>query len=164
MIKKILVAVLLAAPMLLSAQTLKFGSLNPAEIFQVMPETMTAQNTLKAVSDKYQTQAKALQEEYNKKLQELDELSKAKSNTDAKVKEIEDLQQRMQTFQQTAQTDLQKQQESLLAPIQTKLQNAIQSVGAKGGYAGILDSQSLLFKGTQIEDVTAKVKAELGIK
>ena len=70
----------------------------------------------------------------------------------------------MQTFQQTASADLQKQQETLMAPIQTKLQNAIQSVGAKGGYAAILDSSVLLYKGTQVEDVSAKVKAELGIK
>lgn len=164
MLKKILLAVLVAAPMFMSAQSLKFGAVNPAEIFQVMPETATAQNTLKAASDKYQTQAKALQDEYNKALEELDKLDKAKANTDAKVKEIQGLQQRMQNFQQTASSDLQKQQESLMAPIQTKLQNAIQSVGAKGGYAAILDSSVLLYKGTQVEDVSSKVKAELGIK
>ena len=41
MLKKILLAVLVAAPMLMSAQSLKFGAVNPAEIFQVMPETAT---------------------------------------------------------------------------------------------------------------------------
>lgn len=164
MFKKILFAVLVAAPMMLSAQSLKFGSLNPSEIMNVMPDVATAQNTLKAASDKYQAQAKTLQDEYNKKLTELDALEKAKSNTDAKVKEIQDLQVRMQNFQQQASTDLQKQQETLMAPIQQKLMNAIQSVGAKGGYAGIYDAGMMLYRGTQIEDVTAKVKAELGIK
>ena len=72
MFKKFILAALVAAPMMLSAQNaVKFGMVNPAEIFQVMPETATAQNTLKAASDKYQQQAKALQDELQKKSQEL---------------------------------------------------------------------------------------------
>ena len=156
MFKKILLAVLVAAPMMLSAQALKFGSVNPGEIMNVMPDVATAQNTLKTANDKYQAQAKTLQDEYTKKLSELEALEKAKSNTDAKVKELQDLQVRMQ--------NLQKQQETLMAPIQQKLMNAIQAVGAKGGYAGIYDASVLLYRGTQVEDITAKVKAELGIK
>ena len=70
----------------------------------------------------------------------------------------------MTNFMQKAQEDLQKQQETLLAPIQQKLMNAIQAVGAEGGYAGILDSSTLLYQGSNIEDVSAKVKAKLNIK
>ena len=167
MLKKILLAVLVAAPMMLSAQSLKFGVVNPSEIIPVMPEYATAQNTLKAASDKYQAQGKALQDELQKKAAELQELEKnkaAQATIDAKNKEAEDLYTRLQNFSQTAQQDLQKQQETLFAPIQTKLQNAIQSVGAKGGYSAILDASVLLYKGTGLEDVSAKVKAELGIK
>ena len=111
MFKKILLAVLVAAPMMLSAQALKFGSVNPGEIMNVMPDVATAQNTLKTANDKYQAQAKTLQDEYTKKLSELEALEKAKSNTDAKVKELQDLQVRMQNFQQQASSDLQKQQD-----------------------------------------------------
>lgn len=167
MLKKILLAVLIAAPMCLSAQTLKFGCLNPGEIFNVMPETATAQNTLKAANDKYDVQAKALQDEFNKKMEEYQQLVESKAaeaTLAAKQKELEDLQVRYQNFQQQAQQDLQNQQSQLLQPIQTKLQNAIQQVGAEGGYAGILDASALLYKGSNIEDVSAKVKAKLGIK
>ena len=109
MFKKVLVAALVALPMCLQAQSLKFGVLNPSEIVQVMPEYATAQNTLKAASDKYEAQAKTLQEEYNKKLGELETLEKNKADQatmDAKINEIQDLQQRMQTFQQTASKDM----------------------------------------------------------
>ena len=167
MFKKVLVAALVALPMCLQAQTLKFGVLNPAEIVQVMPEYATAQNTLKAASDKDEAQAKTLQDEYNKKLTELDNLEKNKADQatmDAKINEIQDLQQRMQTFQQTASKDMQQQQETLMAPVQQELIGAIQAVGGAGGYAGILDGSVLLYKGTQLEDVAAKVKAQLGIK
>ena len=62
--------------------------------------------------------------------------------------------------------DMQKQQDMLIAPITQKLQNAIQAVGAEGGYTFIFDQAagSLLYTGTNAEDVSAKVKAKLGIK
>jgi outer membrane protein len=167
MFKKILLAVLVAAPMCLSAQTLKFGTVNPTEIFNVMPDVATANNTLKQVQEKYEAQAKPLQEELQKKQAEIETLAKNKApeaTLEAKQKEFEDLYTRYQTFMQTAQQDMQKQQETLLAPIQQKLVNAIQAVGAEGGYAGIIDAATLLYKGNNIEDVSAKVKAKLGIK
>lgn len=167
MFKKVLVAAIVALPMCLQAQTLKFGVLNPSEIIQVMPEYATAQNTLKATQDKYEAQAKPLQEELQKKSDELDALIKNKASEatlEPKQKEFEDLYTRYQNFMQTAQKDLQQQQESLMSPIQQKLIGAIQAVGGAGGYAGILDGGVLLYKGTQLEDVSAKVKAQLGIK
>ncbi len=167
MFKKLLIAVLVAAPMCLSAQTLKCGAVSPTEIFNVMPDVATANNTLKQVQDKYEAQAKPLQEELQKKQAEIEELAKNKASEavlEAKQKEFEDLYNRFQNFMQTTQKDIQTQQETLLAPIQQKLVNAIQAVGAEGGYAGILDANSLLYKGNNIEDVSAKVKAKLGIK
>lgn len=167
MFKKILLAVLVAAPMCLSAQTLKFGSVNPTEIFNVMPDVATANNTLKTLQEKYEAQAKPLQEELTKKINEYQELEKnkaAQATLDAKQKEFEDLKTRYDNFMQTAQKDMSQQQETLLAPIQQKLMNAIQAVGAEGGYAGILDAATLLYKGNNIEDVSSKVKAKLGIK
>jgi outer membrane protein len=167
MFKKFLLAVLVAAPMCLSAQTLKFGAVNPMEIFNVMPEVTTANNTLKGVQEKYAAQAKPLEYELQKKLNEYEELAKNKASEaqlEAKQKEFEDLKTRYDNFMQTAQKDMQQQQETLLAPIQQKLMNAIQAVGAEGGYAGILDSATLLYRGNNIEDVSAKVKAKLNIK
>lgn len=165
MFKKILLAVLVAAPLFMSAQ--KFGVVNTSEIFNVMPDVATAGNTLKAAQDKYEAQMKPLQDELQKKQQELIDLQKAKASDatlEAKGKEYQDLQTRLQNFYQTAQQDLQKQQETLMTPIRAKLTNAIQAVGAKGGYTGIFDAMALLYKGTDIEDISAKVKAELGIK
>ena len=108
-----------------------------------------------------------LQEELQKKQTELESLMKSKApdaTIEPKQKEFEDLYTRYQNFMQQAQKDIQQQQETLLAPIQQKLVNAIQAVGAEGGYAGILDAATLLYKGNNIEDVSAKVKAKLGIK
>lgn len=170
MFKKFLLAVLVAVPMCIQAQTVKLGAVNPTEILNVMPEFATMKNTLNELSGKYETQAKALQDEFNKKQAELETLTKgmAKPESDptamAKAKELEDLYTRYQNFMQTAQQDIQKQQETLMALIQQKLMTAITAVGAEGGFAGILDSATLLYQGNNIEDISAKVKAKLGIK
>ena len=80
------------------------------------------------------------------------------------MQELQEDYQKIQNFQQTAAQDIQRQQEQLLAPIQQKLQDAIKAVGAEGGYTFIYDTSSLLYVGTGAEDLTAKVKAKLGIK
>ncbi len=168
MLKKILLAVLVAAPMCLMAQAPKFGYVNPLEIFNVMPERATAENTLKTAADKFDTEAKNLQDAFQKKVADYEAQAKDPSTPDAiKQRHEEELQneyQKIMNFQQTAQQELSKQQEQLLAPIQQKLQDAIKAVGAEGGYTFIYDSSSLLYTGNGAEDISAKVKAKLGIK
>ena len=66
MIKKLLFAVMLALPICISAQALKFGTVNSAEIFNVMPDKATAEATLKAASEKYDAEFKRLQEDFQK--------------------------------------------------------------------------------------------------
>ena len=160
MLKKILLAVLVAAPLCLSAQTLKFGTVNSQEIFNVMPEKATAENTLKTASDKYQTELKNLQDAFQKKMTEYETQEKdpktPKAVKDRHQQELQADYQKIQNFSQTASQDMQKQQETLLSPITQKLQNAIQAFD--------LSIPSIVYHGTGAEDVTAKVKAKLGIK
>jgi outer membrane protein len=170
MIKKILLLALVLVPMCVSAQTLKFGTVNSQEIFNVMPEKTTAEAAYKTVQDKYTAEAKNLQTELQKQYATLDSLQKdpktPKAILDRRVQEAQDQYQKYQNFQQTVSQDLQKQQETLLAPITDKLQKAIQAVGVEGGYTFIYDLSvpAVVYTGTGAEDVTAKVKAKLGIK
>ena len=170
MLKKLILAVLVAAPMCLMAQTAKFGYLNTQEIFNVMPERATAENTLKSVSDRYDTEFKNLQTAFQKKYEDYEKQANDASTPDAiKERHQQELQEeynKIQNFQQTAAQDLQKQQEQLLAPISQKLQNAIQAVGAEGGFTFIYDPSipAVVYTGTGAEDISAKVKAKLGIK
>ena len=75
MLKKLLLAAVLAAPMCLFAQN-KIGSVNSQDVFMLMPEVKTAQTTLQEVSKKYDTEFKALQGEFEKKLAEYQALAK----------------------------------------------------------------------------------------
>ena len=169
MLKKLLLAAFVVAPMCLMAQV-KLGYVNTQEIFNVMPEKATAERTLKTASDKYETEFKNLQTAFQQKVEEYDKADKDASTPqaikDRHNQELKDEYQKIQNFQQTAAQDLQRQQEQLLAPITQKLQNAIQAVGAEGGYTFIYDMSipAILYTGTGAEDVSAKVKAKLGIK
>lgn len=170
MIKKLFFALLVAAPMCLQAQTFKFGTVNSSDIFNVMPEKATAETTLKAASDKYQAEFTRLQDEFQKDYAEFEKLQKDEA-TPAAIKErrsteMQEKYQKIQTFQQTASQDLQKQQETLLAPIQSKLMEAIKAVGAENGFTYIFDTSipAIIYTGNGSQDVTPMVKAKLGIK
>ena len=67
MLKKLLLAAFVVAPMCLVAQV-KLGYVNTQEIFNVMPEKATAETTLKAAADKYDAELKNLQTAFQKKL------------------------------------------------------------------------------------------------
>ena len=168
MIKKFLLAALVAFPMCIAAQTLKFGTVNSQEIFNLMPDKAAAESTLQSVSEKYQTEFNNLQQEFEKKFKEYQELdpSTPQSIKDRRAQELQENQQKIQNFQQMAAQDLQKQQETLLAPITDKIQKAIQAVGAEGGYTFIYDLSipAVVYTGAGAEDVTPQVKAKLGIK
>ena len=81
-----------------------------------------------------------------------------------KIAEIQGLEQRITTFQQSAQTSLQNKEIELLRPIEEKAQNAINAVAEKGKYTYILDSSSgVLLYSKESEDILEKVKKELGL-
>ena len=170
MFKRFMLLAITATMMCFAAQAQKFGYVNTSEIFNVMPEKATAENTLKSVSDKYETEFKNLQDAFQKKMADYEAADKDATTPqaikDRHQQELQDEYMKIQNFQQTASQDLQRQQETLLAPITQKLQNAIQAVGAEGGYTFIFDmsTMTILYTGTGAEDITAKVKAKLGIK
>ena len=78
--------------------------------------------------------------------------------------ELQEMQQRIQLFYQTAEQDIQKKQQELLAPVHDKMTKAIKAVGERDGYTYIFDSASMVHIGADAIDATPAVKKELGIK
>lgn len=168
MIKKVLLAIALICPMLLSAQTLKIGLVDFNSIIQVMPETTAAQNQLKEVSDKYDAEYKKLVEEMNRMVTEYQNMPETElpAIKERKTRELSDYQQKIQQFEQTAMSDLQKMQTELMGPVQQKVQQAVESVGREGAYSliQIYEPQLTLYRAEPVVDITDAVKAKLGIK
>ncbi|MBE6323534.1 MAG: OmpH family outer membrane protein [Bacteroidales bacterium] len=162
--KKILVILALVLPMMASAQ--KYGHVNTAELFQLMPELKDVTARLDSLNKQYESLLVNMQEEYQKKAQEYEQ--KASTMTDA-MKQIQEeelytMQQRLQTTYQTAQQDIAQKRQEFVAPIQEKMLKAIQAVGQEKGFTYIFDTAAMVYVDPTATDVMADVKAKLGIK
>ena len=168
MIKKVLLAIALICPMLLSAQTLKIGLVDFGSVLQAMPETTAAQNQVKEVSDKYEAEYKKLGEEMNRLVEEYQKMSENElpAIKERKTRELSDYQQKLAQFEQNAMKDIQDMHANLMGPIQQKIQQAVESVGREGNYSIIqmYDPQLTLYYASPVEDITSVVKAKLGVK
>ncbi|NDV68659.1 OmpH family outer membrane protein [Dysgonomonas sp. 25] len=166
MLKKLLLVLLIFAPVAMFAQD-KIAYLNAQEIFAQMPEMLEARNKLAEKEKEIQTRAQAIENEYMQKVEEFsktptDELKDQAIILD-RQKQLDQLQERYQSYVQTSQAAYEKEREAIVTPIQEKLVKAIQAVGEENGYTYILDRAAMLYVGPNAVDASAKVKAKLGI-
>ena len=82
-----------------------------------------------------------------------------------KARELQDYNQKIQQFQQTAYNDLNKLNADLMGPIMQKIQTAVEAVGKEGSYSLIQPKSTdiILYFGAPVEDITNQVKAKLGV-
>ena len=162
--KKILVVLALVMPMLVSAQ--KYGHVNSTELFQQMPEVAKVKAKLDTIQSQYETQYTMMVEEFQKKYKDYQANQATMPDAIKAVQEqdLQDMQARIQTYAQTVETDLQKQQQELLAPVHEKLIKAIKAVGEREGYTYIFDSAALVYIADNAVDASPAVRKELGIK
>ena len=161
--KKIILMLMLFAPLSLFAQ--KFGHIDAQAVLAQMPEAIKANGELQATAKQYENDLKALQDELQRKAQEYDK-NKSTMNPTKQAeteKALQDMYQKIQQTYQDNQQAMQKMQQEKLAPITTKLVNAIKNVGKNGGYVYIMDVNSGIpyVSDTLSKDVSAEVKAEL---
>ena len=150
----------------LCASAQKFGHINSQELLSLMPERTTAETTLQDYAKGLQSQLMSMQTEYQAMMEEYQNNEKNYDNLTKQDKEaeIQSLIQRIQNFEQSAQSSLQEKEQELLRPILEKAQNAINAVAQKGKYTYILDSSSgLILYSKESEDILDKVKKELGL-
>lgn len=165
MIKKILLAIAIAFPMIAVAQAPKFGVVNTQTIITTMPEMKAAEEQVTAASKKYEDELKKLQEEMEKQYADFQNLSAdtPESIKERRLQSIQELDQKMQQFHATATQDLQRQQQTLMAPIQEKVRTAIEAVGKEQGMTFIFESAMSLYNGADVIDVTPMVSKKLGL-
>ena len=118
MIKKLLMALLVALPFSSMAQ--KFGVVDLESIFTSMPESAAMQTQLQETTTKYEEEFGKLQEEVNKLYTEYQTIAND-ANTPESIKErrVQEIQERaakVDQFRNTAQQDIQRLQEQLMAP------------------------------------------------
>ncbi len=169
MLKKLVVFALCMLPLVGSAQTFKFGNINSAEVFELMPERTTIENDMKALNEKYEKELQKMGEEYERKVSELVAAkdSLPMNIRERRAQEIGELEQRIQNFRQVAAQDFQQQQNAKLGPVFEKISNAIKAVGEENGFTYIFDmsNSGIVYSSTTTtQDVLPLVKAKLGLK
>ncbi len=159
--KKLIMMLMLMAPLATFAQ--KFGKVNTQTIMQAMPEISKINGELEATAKQYENDLKSMQEELQRQSDAYDK-GKSTMNATAQQQKEQELQQLYQKIQQTYQDNqqsLQKAQQDKMQPVITKVRNAINNVGSAGNYTFIFEDGAAIYTGSNVEDVTPKVQAEL---
>ena len=167
MLKKIALLLMLILPMSVFAQ--KFGHIKTQEILTVMPEYTKAQTDIQTMQKQYDDEIKRISDEINKKFTayQQEQANLPKNIQERRQKELQELNERGMQMQQDAQQQLQQSWMQMLEPIAKKIDDAIKAVGQEGGYIYIFDLNATnipYVSETLSTDVTAAVKAKLGIK
>lgn len=165
--KKIIICAICAFCGLFTANAQKFGHVNMQEIMQAMPEYTAAQTDLKKLEEQYTADLKQMQEEIQRKAEAFDK-EQATLPDNIKQRRQQELQDAYQKYQESLQDNqqaLQKAEQEKMADIQQKMLDAIKAIGQEGGYIYIMTTNSLPYISTTLStDVTAQVKAKLGLK
>lgn len=153
--------------MSVNAQSLKIGHVDSGAIMEIMPERTKIEQDIQAYAAELQTELQAMYGEYQNKLQDYQANQATMSNLirQSKEKEIVDLETRISEFQSSADMAMQNKQLELLNPLIEKVQNAVNAVGKEKGFTYIFDKAAgaVVFIGDNAVDITADVKAKLGL-
>lgn len=160
----ILLLVSLFSVLGVNAQGAKFGHINSAELLASLPEVKEADKKLQEFAESMQGQLKLMTNEYQQKVQayQSQQANMADPIKEAKVKEISDLETRIQEFQQTAQESVSKKKEELYSPILKKAEDVIVEIAKEKGYAYVFDtSAGSVIYGQPSDDMMDMVKKKL---
>ena len=164
--KKILLIATMAFMAVASFAQPKFAHVNFNELVMLSPEADAARTAMAASQKEAQETFQSMYEEYQTKLQQYQQ--KASTWTPAikesKEKELGDIQQRLEEFNQTIQQELQQQQNELMQPIYAKAQETVTKLAKAGNYIYVFDQTSMLyFDDKQSTDLTPAARKELNI-
>lgn len=164
--KKILLNLLFLTTILSTQAQNKFGYLNSNELLAMMPESQSMQEELQSYAKGLETQLTAMQAEYEKKVVEYQQNESTYTDLvkEDKIREIENIQQRVVEFQKNAQQSLAEKEAELFTPIREKAMKAIDNVAKEGNFTYIFDSGSGGFLyAAESENIINLVKSKLGL-
>ncbi|MDX1939917.1 MAG: OmpH family outer membrane protein [Saprospiraceae bacterium] len=149
-----------------SAQAQKFGYINSNAILAEMPLVKQADATLEALQKQLQKKGQGMVEQFQKDYaavqQKVERGELSPKQQEEEAKKLETAQADIQKFEQEMVQQLQTKRNELMDPILKSVNDAIQAIAKEGGFQFIFDEAVLLYKDTSM-DVTAQVKAKLGI-
>ncbi len=149
--------------------TYKYGHINLGNLLEELPQTAEAEAKLRVLADSLNRQDSLLtagfQAAYLRLKKEYDEGMLTPVQVQQRQAELEKQRSDIQAFEESAQQLLETKRSELLEPIIRRVNEAIQVVAKREGYAMIFDigSGALLFAIETI-DITPLVRKELGLQ
>ncbi len=164
--KKIFLFAAMALFTLTASAQAKFAYVNFNEIVMLMPESDAARTQMQAAqkeaSDTYQSMVDEANAKFNEYQQK--QATWTPAIKESKEKELGEIQNRIQEFQQSIQMELQQQNQQLMEPIQKKALETVEKLAKAGGYTMVFDpGQFLYFDKSQCKDLTADARKALNI-
>ncbi len=159
----------LLQPLNSGAQTYKYGHINLGNLLEEMPQTAEAEKKLRVLADSLNRQDSILtanfQAAYLQLKKEYDEGMLTPVQVQQRQAELEKQRGEIQAFEEEAQRILEAKRGELLEPIVRRVNEAIQAIAKREGYAMIFDigSGALLFAIETI-DITPLVRKELALE
>jgi outer membrane protein len=165
--KKLFISFALLLLTSLSFAQQKIGYINSEELIMSMPEAKKADAEINAYAKTFQDQLASMQKELETKYKAYTDGVKTMSEAmkDVKEKELQDLQNRIQSTQQSAEEKIGTKRQDMLKPITEKADKAIQAVAKEKGYTYILDASvnGVIIYATPTDNIIEDVKTKLGI-
>ncbi len=164
--KKLFVIALAALATVTAAQAQTIGRVNFNEVVMLAPEMDSARETISASQKEAEETYSAMVEEYQGKLNQYQQkqASWTAAIRESKERELMEIQNRIQEFQQTISQELQQQQAQLTAPIQEKATKAINDIAKSKGITVLFDvSQAIYFDESKVVDITPDVRRAMNI-
>ncbi len=169
--KKVFTLALVVAMTLCVSATFaqKMGSIHFQTIVMAMPETKVMQTNLENFRKELSDNLETMQVEFNTKFAEYQKSSATMTEAirGMKEKELQDLQSRMQQFEQNAMQEMQKKQNELMTPIIKKAKDTVEEVAKAGSFTVVYDMSAgtiIYVDSATVIDLAPAVKAKLGIE
>ena len=168
MLRKIFFSVLLLFPLAIFSQK-QFGYLSYSEVYKAMPEYATAQSSIKELEEKYNSEIKHSEDEFNRKYAEFYQGQKdfPQYILEKRQKELQELMEKSLDFKEKAKQLLKESEKKLRTPIEERLNKAIKSVGEEFSYSYILNTDNNTYpfiNNNSGIDITEIIMNRLGIK
>lgn len=143
----------------------KIGHINFDELVSLMPGQDSINKALESYVAGLETQAQAMQTELESKYADYqaNQATMSEIIRQTKEKEIMDLQQRIEAFNQQAQYDIQSKQFELTQPLLNKAQKAIEDVAKENGFTYIINANVQILLYANGTDILPLVKTKLGL-
>jgi outer membrane protein len=163
--KKLLFVGAMALSIFTATAQNKLGYINANELMGSMPETAKASAELEEYRQGLGQQYQDMTNEFNYKdsIFNTDSARLTPSMKEIKRKELIEIFQKVQGFEQASREQMQSKQEEKIAPIREKAITTIRTVAKENGFTYIFSEETLLVA-PQGDNILPLVKAKLGIK